>query len=70
MPGQADVCSSCKRSFPFGLSRCYTCHKLVCADCTIRMAGSIFCGRVCSHAFFFGSDEDVDERDSRRDDDD
>jgi hypothetical protein len=25
------------------------------------MAGSVFCGRICAHAFFFGSEEDVEE---------
>jgi hypothetical protein len=70
MPGLADICGACKKSFPFGLPRCLTCHKPVCADCVVRMAGSVFCGRVCAHAFFFGGDEDADEGSSGRGDDD
>jgi hypothetical protein len=67
MPGLTDICGACKQSFPFGLPRCLTCHKPVCADCVVRMAGSVFCGRVCAHAFFFGADEDADEGQSGRD---
>jgi len=68
MPGLADVCGACKQSFAFGLPRCQMCHKPVCTDCAVRMAGSVFCSRVCSHSFFFGADEDVDEGSSGRDD--
>jgi hypothetical protein len=25
------------------------------------MGGNVFCSRVCSHNFFFGGDEEVDE---------
>ncbi len=70
MAGLSDVCGACKNSFAFGLPRCLTCHKPVCSDCAVRMAGSVFCGRVCAHAFFFGADEDVDERGSGSGDDD
>jgi hypothetical protein len=61
MPGLADRCEVCKQEFPFSLSRCGFCHKVVCGSCSIRVGGSLFCGRECGHAFFYGGDEDVDE---------
>jgi len=67
MPGLADICGACKASFPFGLPRCQMCHKPVCADCVVRMAGSVFCGRLCAHSFFFGGGEDEEEENSRGD---
>ena len=62
MPGLADRCGVCARQFNFSLARCGFCHKAVCGDCLTRMAGSVFCGRTCSHAFFYGGDEEIDER--------
>jgi len=69
MAGMSDVCGACKNSFTFGLPRCQMCHKPVCADCAVRMAGSVFCSRLCSHSFFFGAGEDIDEDSMHGDDD-
>jgi hypothetical protein len=70
MAGLSDICGVCKQSFTLGLPRCQMCHKPVCADCVVRMAGSVFCGRLCAHSFFFSADEDVDEGHSSGDDED
>lgn len=62
MPGLSDRCGFCGREFPFSIPRCGTCRKSVCSDCSIRMGGAVFCSRECSHAFFYGGDEDASER--------
>ena len=66
MPGLADACEVCKRQFQFSLPRCGFCHRTVCGDCSSRMAGAIFCGRLCAHSFFYGGEEDVGEDESRK----
>ncbi len=64
MPGLADRCGVCAREFGFSLQRCGVCRKPVCADCLVRMSGGVFCGRICAHAFFYGGDEDTEDRGS------
>jgi hypothetical protein len=61
MPGLTDVCAVCKREFLFSLPRCGFCHRAACTDCSSRMAGAIFCSRLCAHSFFYGGEEDIDE---------
>ena len=66
MPGLTDSCAICKRDFGFSLPRCGFCHRVVCGDCSSRMAGAIFCSRLCAHSFFYGGDEDVGEDSDER----
>ncbi len=61
MPGLVDRCAVCSRQYPYSLARCAVCRRSVCGDCVVRMAGAVFCGRVCAHAFHYGGAEDVDE---------
>ncbi len=61
MPGLADVCGGCGRTYPYSLPRCGFCRKPVCADCGTRIGGAVFCGRTCSHSFFYGSEEDIED---------
>ena len=65
MPGLADTCNICRRAFLFSLPRCGTCRKPVCLDCGTRTGGAVFCSKTCSHTFFYGAEEDIEE-DSRR----
>jgi len=67
MPGLVDRCGVCGKQFSYSLQRCATCGKPACSDCAVRMARSVFCGKVCAHVFHFGGHEDVDEED-REDD--
>ncbi len=62
MPGLTDVCAVCAVEFQFSLSRCGFCHKPVCSSCSFRIGGSVFCGKTCGHSFFYGAQEDVEER--------
>jgi len=64
MPGLSDRCGVCAREFQFSLSRCAFCHKAFCSDCSFRVGGSAFCSKQCGHAFFYGSDEEVEEADT------
>ena len=57
--GLSDHCGICGMEFLFALPRCPICHKSVCDGCAKRMGGSTFCGTECSHAFFFGGDEEI-----------
>ncbi len=61
MPGLADRCGVCAGEFLFSLPRCGFCHKAVCGSCAARMGGSVFCGKSCAHAFFYGGEEDVED---------
>ena len=70
MPGLADTCRVCGQSYPYGLPRCGFCRRPVCGDCGSRIGGAVFCGRTCSHSFFYGADEDVEEEGSSRDQED
>ena len=62
MPGSGDRCAVCGNDLGYTLPRCGFCHKSVCNDCAVRVGGSVFCSRACAHNFFFGGDDDVDER--------
>ncbi len=52
---------SASRSSSYALPRCPICHKSVCDGCAVRMGGNTFCGTDCSHAFFFGDEDEVEE---------
>jgi hypothetical protein len=69
MPELADNCGKCGLEFPYSLPRCPICHKSVCDSCMVRMGGSTFCGTDCSHAFFFGDADEIDESESSKDED-
>jgi len=68
MPGLSERCGVCGQDFPFTLSRCGVCRKLVCGSCTVRRGGSVFCGRVCGEIFFYGGGEEGDEKDTEPED--
>ena len=59
--GLSDNCAKCDQEFPYSLPRCPMCRKAVCEACSTRMGGNTFCGTDCSHAFFFGTQDEVDE---------
>jgi hypothetical protein len=61
MAGLSDNCGMCGLEFLYALPRCPICHKSVCDACAKRMGGNTFCGTDCSHAFFFGEEDEVDE---------
>ena len=61
-----DHCGMCKEEFLYALPRCPICHKSVCDSCAKRMGGNTFCGTDCSHAFFFGGEEEVAEAEADR----
>ncbi len=69
MAGLSDNCGKCNLEFPYALPRCPMCHKSVCDACATRMGGNTFCGTDCSHAFFFGVEDEIDESDSAKDED-
>ena len=64
MAGLSDNCAKCNTEFPYALPRCPMCHKSVCDMCMTRMGGNAFCGTDCSHAFFFGVEDEIDESDA------
>ena len=61
MAGLSDNCAVCNSEHQYALPRCPICHKSVCDECAVRMGGSTFCGTDCSHAFFFGGEEEIEE---------
>jgi hypothetical protein len=61
MPGLSDKCGVCGATFLFSLPRCGFCHGPMCATCSTRVGGSIFCGKACGHNFFYGADEDIED---------
>lgn len=67
MPGLADTCGKCGQTYPYSLPRCGFCRRPVCGSCAARIGGAIFCGRTCSHSFFYGADEDIDDDSSEAD---
>jgi hypothetical protein len=69
MPGLSDNCEICKKNYLFSLARCGFCRKTVCADCLVRVGGSIFCGKACGHTFFYGAEEDAEDGESSSEDD-
>jgi hypothetical protein len=64
--GLSDHCGICGQEFLYALPRCPICHKSVCDGCAKRMGGNTFCGTDCSHAFFFGGEEEIDESEVSR----
>jgi len=44
------------------IKKCPICFKLICEDCSYRLAGRHFCCKGCGEIFFFGiGDEDEDD---------
>lgn len=66
VPGLSDVCGTCGQDFLYALPRCPICHKSVCEGCAKRMGGSTFCSTDCSHAFFFGGEDEVADAEADR----
>jgi hypothetical protein len=66
MAGLSDHCAICTQEFLYALPRCPICHKSVCDGCAKRMGGNTFCGTDCSHAFFFGGEEEIEEGEVHR----
>ena len=61
MPGLSDKCGVCGNTYLFSLPRCGFCRRATCANCAVRVGGSLFCGKSCGHNFFYGAEEDIDE---------
>lgn len=66
VPGLSDNCGICGLEFLYALPRCPICHKSVCDGCAKRMGGSTFCSTECSHAFFFGGEDEIEDADAAR----
>jgi hypothetical protein len=65
MPGLADICRVCGNTYPYSLPRCGFCRRAVCGNCGNRIGGAVFCGKTCSHSFFYGGEEDIEEEAAR-----
>jgi len=44
------------------LEPCRLCNRYFCADCAFRAYGRRFCSDDCSKTFFYGDEDDQDER--------
>ncbi len=61
VPGLSDNCGKCGTEYLYALPRCPICHKSVCEACAKRMGGNTFCSTECSHGFFFGGEDEIED---------
>jgi len=55
-------CSKCaKPDDKIHLSKCPSCHKMICDDCRYSISGRLFCSSQCAHFFFFEEGDDSAE---------